>query len=127
MATVERVPAYFLQAYLEAALWASTDCDGNPLDDNYDIEDIAPEALDFVIEELEAFRNRDDVAPLLEAMTVSEEEHAARDLFLTRNGHGAGFWDGDWPDAIGKVLDAAARQCGSGEPIVGDDGLIYFT
>lgn len=23
---------------------------------------------------------------------------AGHDLWLTRNGHGAGFWDGDWRD-----------------------------
>ena len=24
------------------------------------------------------------------------DEYAGHDFWLTRNGHGAGFWDGDW-------------------------------
>jgi len=27
-----------------------------------------------------------------------EEERIGRDLWLTRNRHGAGFWDGGWPE-----------------------------
>ena len=27
-----------------------------------------------------------------------DEGRIGHDLWLTRNGHGAGFWDGDWPE-----------------------------
>lgn len=30
--------------------------------------------------------------------TSEEEYRAGMDLWLTRNRHGAGFWDGDWPE-----------------------------
>jgi len=43
----------FTQAYIEAALWSSTDnsdeSGGQPLDENYDISDIAPETLQQMI------------------------------------------------------------------------------
>ena len=48
------------------------------------------------------------------------------DLLLTRNHHGAGFWDGDWPKGVGKRLTDAADRLGEVYPYVGDDGLIYI-
>lgn len=35
-------------------------------------------------------------------------EHAARDFHFTRNGHGCGFWDGDW-DGLGQ--DVVDKLC----------------
>lgn len=35
-------------------------------------------------------------------------EQAGRDFWLTRNGHGAGFWDGDWPwagDRLSRIAN----------------------
>jgi len=46
------------------------------------------------------------------------------DLWLTRNGTGAGFWDRDLGD-LGKRLTDAARL-GECDSYVGDDGLIYL-
>jgi hypothetical protein len=31
-------------------------------------------------------------------LSNGEEARAGHDFWLTRNGHGAGFWDGDWPE-----------------------------
>jgi hypothetical protein len=44
---------------------------------------------------------------------------------LTRNGHGAGFWDGDWPQTVGQRLTKAAKIYGSVDLVIGKDGLIY--
>ena len=41
----------FIRAYLECALWAETDDTGEPLDNNYNITDFAPEALELAIAE----------------------------------------------------------------------------
>jgi hypothetical protein len=49
---------------------------------------------------------------------------AGHDFWLTRVGHGAGFWDGDWP----KNGDALTEICKKYKEIdlyVGDDGKIY--
>ncbi len=35
---------------------------------------------------------------------------AAHDLWLTRQGHGAGFWDGDWGDELGDQLTAIVKE-----------------
>lgn len=53
------------------------------------------------------------------------ESDAGHDFWLTRNGHGAGFWDGDWPEPAATILSVASRACGEYELYVGDDGKIY--
>ena len=61
--------------------------------------------------------------------TASESEReaamAGHDFWLTRNGHGAGFWDGDWPLPYADLLDKAAQAAGTCDLYVGDDGMIY--
>lgn len=51
--------------------------------------------------------------------------NAGHDFWLTRNGHGAGFWDGDWPKPYAKILTDGAVAYGEFEVYLGDDGLIY--
>ncbi len=42
--------------------------------------------------------------------TEGDEWHyAAHDFILTRNHHGAGFWDGDWHDPWGERLTALSH------------------
>ncbi len=45
----------------------------------------------------------------------SVEELAGNDLFLTSNGHGAGFWDGGWPEPHASRLDEGAKAVGACE------------
>ena len=47
------------------------------------------------------------------------------DLWLTQNRHGAGFWDGDWPEEIGERLTEISKKFGECHLYVGDDGKIY--
>jgi hypothetical protein len=48
------------------------------------------------------------------------------DFWLTRNHHGAGFWDGDWSDGS-DVLTEIAEAFGESDMYLGDDGLIYVS
>lgn len=41
-----------------------------------------------------------------------EADYAAHDWVLTRNGHGAGFWDGGWEKSYGDKLTELCRQQG---------------
>jgi hypothetical protein len=50
---------------------------------------------------------------------------AGHDFWLTRNGHGAGFWDGDLSEDVGNALTEAAKKFGECHLYVGDDGQIY--
>lgn len=47
------------------------------------------------------------------ACFLSDDEipQAGHDFWLTRNGHGAGFWDGDWPK-YGDMFDRIAKGFG---------------
>lgn len=65
----------------------------------------------------------------IEAATVEDNkwERAGHDFWLTRNHHGAGFWDGDWPEAAGETLTNAAHSYGETDLYKGDDKLLYFS
>ncbi len=55
----------------------------------------------------------------------SDDEAAGHDFWLTRNGHGAGFWDGDWPEPAATRLTASSKKYGEFNLYLGDDGKIY--
>jgi len=111
----------FTRAYLEAALWASTDEGGEPLDGLYTVDDLAPEALAAAKDDCEDFQ------ATYGADFAGREARAGADFWLTRNRHGAGFWDGDWPGDVAKRLTEASHAYGSVDLYVGDDGKLYFT
>lgn len=48
------------------------------------------------------------------------------DFWLTRNGHGVGFWDRGLGER-GDKLSSIAKGMGPKEVYVGDDGKIYFS
>lgn len=118
----------FSIGYIECALWSSIDDNGHPLDDSYSWDDIDREALRSMLEDCAAFQ-RDNSADL--------EGHDARiagaDFWLTRNGHGAGYWDGFYgycdgyyTELVGKRLTDAAHAYGGCGLIVGDDQRLYI-
>ena len=115
----------FTRAYLECALWSSHDesdeCGGDPLDENYSTDDIALEALQSAIDDCLSFQadNADDLAE-----SGLSDEQAGHDFWLTRNGHGAGFWDRGL-GAVGDRLSKASKPYGSADLYVGDDGKVY--
>lgn len=106
---------------LVTALWATTDFDGNPLDDNFGPEDVAPEAIASLRADLAEFL--DSQAADLAASGLTPEA-VGHNFWLTREGHGAGFWDLGL-GAVGDRLTAAANAYGDAGLYVGDDGLIY--
>jgi hypothetical protein len=52
------------------------------------------------------------------------DAQAGHDFWLTRNRHGAGFWDRGLGDA-GRMLTEMAHPYGECALYVGDDALIY--
>jgi len=132
----------FTTAYLEAILFGEMDESdengGYPLDRNYTIEDFAPSAIARTKADCDRFRElaADDLAEAERLYETGEwspqgrltsvDDQAGYDLYMTRVGHGVGFWEpGDWPDGIGDRLDAIAKSMGEIYTYVGDDGLIY--
>lgn len=113
----------FTRQYIETAIWSSSDnadeSGGEPLDKNYGPDDIASETMEKMVEDAADFQKR--YAKLL-ADSGLDDEKAGHDFWLSRNGHGSGFFDeGDGLDE----LQAAAEGYGVFELDVGDDGLIY--
>ncbi len=114
----------FTQAYIECSLWSTADDADVPLDANYGPDDIDPTTLCGMVADCEQFQheNADDIATF-DSDRCTPEEMAGYDFWLTRNGHGAGFWDGDWPEA-GDRLTKASEVFGEVYLYVGD-GKIY--
>lgn len=143
----------FTTAYVEAALWSTsaelgicsdpgcgadnlnavlvdnqTDrcitCGGDvrgtdrSMDDlGFSVEDIDADTLAKMVADCTKFQAEND-------LSEGTDKRAGHDFWLTRNGHGAGFWDGDWPDT-GDTLTEACKAYGEVYLYVGDDGRIY--
>jgi|SRR5579859_489359 len=107
----------FTKDYLEAIEWLLDESE-RPYATGF-----APETVEKAKQDCEDFQNanREDLDQYQEQTGYT----GGVDLWLTRNGHGAGFWDRGLGD-LGKRLTIAARL-GECYACVGDDGLIYLT
>jgi hypothetical protein len=116
----------FVAHYIECALWSSNDESdergGKPLDENYGPDDLAPEARAGMERECASFI----AASGVEGSDNWNAEQAGHDFWLTRNGHGAGFWDRGH-GAEGDALSKVAKSYGSSDLYIGDDGLLYVS
>jgi hypothetical protein len=126
----------FTNAYIECALWSSNDQSneqgGEPLDRNYCVADIAPATLEQMAQDCSSFQKT--FGTLLDSAyghraywrnyDYTPEARAGHDFWLTRNGHGAGFWDRGL-GVIGDRLSEAAKSYGEYDLYVGDDGKIH--
>lgn len=130
----DQTVATMLASYVEVALWSSTagvdisddgaitenpDSDRSFSDHNFDADDLAPDTL---------VQMHEDVADFLEAnladllgMSASQAGH---DFWLTRNGHGTGFWDRGLGER-GDRLTAACKPYGTAYLYTGADGVIH--
>lgn len=108
----------FIESYITCALWSSLDDNGEPLDANYGFSDISKETREQMQLDCEKFYTEN--YDLIKDNIVQ----AGHDFWLTRNGHGAGFWDGDWPEHGDKLTDAC-KQYPEVDLYIGDDDLIY--
>lgn len=124
----------FITAYIACALWSSTDNSrengGDPLDDNYSVEDVDEETVALMRKDCETFLRLAGEA-IERATHKTAHKHggkydmAGHDFWLNRNRHGCGFWDGDWDEPWATTLDALAESFGEFDLYVGDDGKVY--
>lgn len=128
----------FTRAYMEAALWSSHDEStpegGEPMDANYSIEDIAPKTLGEMIADCQRFQV--EQSGWLRAAYENGKDrmggaydasNAGHDFWLTRCGHGAGFWDRDLGEAGEKLTEACGWKTTfpNIDLYIGDDGKIH--
>jgi len=126
--------ARMLNGYTECAEWA--DC--GP-DHETSGKDWSPELLAEMETDCARFVALcDETLPellndLAELAPDYSDERFGHDFWLTRNGHGAGFWDRKElepvPDgslySLGDNLTEMAKRMGSCDLYVGDDNLVY--
>jgi hypothetical protein len=58
-------------------------------------------------------------------VTLEDYGRAGSDFWLTRNGHGAGFWDGDWPGRGDDLTEIAEKFSEVWLYIDDTNGLVY--
>lgn len=117
----------FFEGYVAAALWVGI-IDANDLPYNPELEHLDESAVQQLKRDAAEFE--EDHAGLLEtAYQIQPKytpEQAGHDFWLTRNGHGAGFWD-QGLGRIGDALSKFARIYGEAHLYLGDDGKIYHS
>ena len=108
----------FTDAYIIAAMWSSTDDEGTPLDElGANLADDArarmkSDCVDFWASQAETWQG-----------AGLSDNQAGHDFWLTRNRHGAGFWDRGIGQA-GQTLTDAAHAYGDADLYVTDTGTI---
>lgn len=128
-----------VQALAETILCTECDNDGVPLDKNYTINDFDQRSLENLYSDFQQFveivepeitekvgSQWDSIDDFYDLMQPSENQ-TEYDYILTRNHHGAGFWDGDWVFEVSEILASAASCQPEFSAYVGDDGKIYLT
>jgi hypothetical protein len=117
----------FVSHYVVAALWMETDGDGTSLDSLYGPADLSEDAsrqcVDECIDFLRQSLGGSDVATALSTLRSTGKEgspshpdgifaQAGHDFWLTRNGHGTGFWDRPeiYGDREANALSEISRQ-----------------
>ena len=86
----------FFNQFLVTALWSSNDDAGQPLDNRFTPSDFTPRALEILRAHALSFWSR--MYYYIEHETTNRTAgDAGHDFWLTSQGHGSGFWDGDWP------------------------------
>jgi hypothetical protein len=132
----------FTQAYIEAMFWtehapnvsteewnATEDHAEGSIPGDVGFDDLAEESLVDIIDDCRQWQdaNLDDLMLAYETFHANgaayDEASAGHDYWLTRNGHGAGFWD----RGLGEIGDRLSKACGRREVFVylGDDGKVY--
>lgn len=118
----------FTRGFIKALFFSET---GEPEDEalqEVSFEELAPEALKKIQTDCTAFAkaNQSDLAAARKQKPGDcTALRAGEDFCYTRNGHGTGFWDGDWPEPYGKRLTQAAHTYPDLNLYRGDDQLIY--
>lgn len=113
-----------LNAYLICAIWSSNDEDGNPLDANFGLSDLSDGAKEKAIADIKMFLQlceEEGVNPF----SMLDSEQVGHDIWLTRNGHGTGFWDRGLGE-YGRKLSHIAKSLGSCDIYTGNKGELFF-
>lgn len=121
----------FVAAYIRCAMWSSndesTESGGVPIDQNYGPDDLDEDSRAKMVEDCRQFLEKCGHLITQENLLKSGNpfEHAGNDFWLTRNGHGSGFLDGDWVDEVDQQLYDLSHEFGESYLSVEEDGKVY--
>jgi hypothetical protein len=115
----------FTQAYITCALWT--------FDNLLTEEDIHPETMDEMKKDCRRFYTKysETWSGHYQHPKYDDDGLAGHDFWLTRNRHGAGFWDRGFPDDIQELLTKSAHAFGEyhlwigGHVKYGNDNMIH--
>lgn len=106
----------FEQQYFETALWSTTGLDDKPLDDCFDVDDLREKMPEWFAEQRRDIADfRESNEALLEQ--AGDDSQNGHDFWLTRERHGAGFWDRGYGKVGDKLSEAAHVYGGAGDAI----------
>ena len=135
----------FTRGYIEALFFTNTESgtdreshsrerveagEISELPGDYGIHDLAPETLEAIKADCEAFQKANESA-LSRAYECDgySDAHAGGDFWYTRNGHGVGFWDRSQLKEAGvdSDLTEASEKAGGRDVYMGDESLVYLS
>ena len=113
--------------YLVTALWSSNDetdpnTGGDPLDRNFDISDIDEKSIARAEKDCREFYKQAEVLLGKHGVEITDldPEMLGHDFWLSRNGHGTGFFDADYLDEkeVRDEMQKLARGFGEKNPFL---------
>lgn len=123
-----------VEAFVEALLWAGLDWDNVkpegtednpiPLDENYDADDVHPDALSEIRHDCESFYEAHAcILDWIRTRGLMSQWYSpgqcGHDFYLTREHHGAGFWDRGL-GVLGEILTHDCKPYGAVEHYILD-------
>ncbi len=113
----------FTQGYVEAMFFTEI-----PTGEDWNVNMLAPSAIERIRADCASFQEKagNTIWMSLQFPSYCEsQEHAGRDFWYTSQGHGCGFWDGDWPEPEATQMTRWAHLFAERHVYKGDDNLIY--
>ena len=121
----------FFKGYLSALVWSENTGDMHEgehakynITDEHDHSDMTLDAISESFEDCNDFVSH-NIAMLEERAVATDWSSMGHDFALTRNGHGAGFWDRGL--RFDHELSEECKPYGSAHLMMDEDGLLFIT
>ena len=112
----------FEEGYIDAMFWANSGDEEDELTEDHCYMSLAPETIASI--KADCTRFIELAGDLLDK--AGDDSQNGHDFWLTRCGHGAGFWDRGYPEEVGDGLSKICETMGEVWVTAGDDGKIYM-
>lgn len=124
LVSMEEIAQVLVNDYKEAIDFTENEIDGFETGLDYSTE-AEEKILSDLLKFLESI-GMDVLGKIVNLADTSFVEMFAHDFWLTRNGHGSGFWDSELWEEFQDFLTEKSKEQKEAYVYVGDDNLIYF-